>query len=608
MILVPAVGGVAVAEPRVAATLELGALDLLGNDRSAGWWIEASGDDADFGTPVAVEQAIASFLMDGAIAVTQGYDNREMKLKLALYGTTPANLALAEQALMAEVARRNLLTWTPPSKTVAGAAAACVFEVVNSSLSPAFSDLDELNEIAVYTIDIKALPFARSQSVAADFSPPPPTSLPTVEPIDNCSSLTGWSATSSYGSPSLVVENGTLVRAIESYPKGTATQWLRLARFGLSAPLASTPYVRVKLSHLFAGTGPVLVAVQALCNGIAVGQVARDGDYVWFQPPVATLTSFQVIVHAQFPISAGSIFLRVEDISRTSTTSLSSTAGQRQTFRSFAIKGSTRAQGNITITDTSATPVGLGTTLVHTTPNHLSGFQPDLRRRMVPGPATTIDTATVSGVTSNLSTAHSFDIVPPPSSAYVLMARLKHSAMGSYNVTWTASSRVGTNTVGTDQSGVQAVSLTAGVWGVQPVALMVLPTTAISDDVAAGSTVRVTLSGPAGLLLDEAWLFDVANGRLTWVECGTGTATPGGPSSVLAMSAATLTNPVPTIMRGDATALYGAGSSAQSFGAHEFVPPSINVFLVTTGSVQPRVDISYFPSFFSRVVDPDTSP
>ncbi len=595
-------------DPGVDAGLTLGALDLLGRDKSAGWWIEAAGEDADTGNPVPIEQTITSFLLDGSIAVTNGHDNREMSLRLTMCGTSSANLALGEQALMAEVERRNELTWTPPSRTIAGAAAACVFDVVDSWFDHAFSDLNELNEYRVYILKIKALPFARSQSVASDFSPPPPTTTPAVTVVDDCTVTTGWAVTGAAGSyaPPGISASGGQVHGAAGWPPSPLTRWIRLTRTGLSASMTLTPFVRVKLTTTLSTMTASNPQIKALLNGVESLPVAQDGPYYWFRHGASTLTSVALTTYAKAVNTKGIIGLNVDEVARTNTTSLSTTTGQRQTFRSFTIYGSTRAQGNITVTDTSPVPVGLGTALVHTTPHHLSGFQPDLRRRMVPGPVTTIDASVVSGLTSDLSTLHSFDFTPPPQSAYVLMARVKHATTGSYGVAWSASSRVGSTTVGTSQSGSRSVALTAGVWTVHPIAVVVLPTTTTTED-STGATARVTLSGPAGLSLDEAWLFDVDKGRLTWVECGTGTATPGGPSSVLAMSAATLTNPVPSITRGDGTTLYGAGASAQSFGAHEFVPPAINVYLVTTGSVQPRVDIAYYPSFHSHVVDPGTS-
>jgi hypothetical protein len=201
----------------------------------------------------------------------------------------------------------------------------------------------------------------------------------------------------------------------------------------------------------------------------------------------------------------------------------------------------------------------------------------------------TADSATVSGSTSDLSTQHWFDLPANGvlQAGYLLLARVKHASAGTYTITWSARSRMGGADVGEVQSGTRSVTLTAATYSIVTVGLLNLPTTRLGTS----GSVRIGLSGPAGLILDDAWLLDLDHGRLTWVECGT--------SRRLWLDTASVTDPVPSMWRGTAVdrsdALH-AGSDASSWGVHELVPPMINVFTVTTGSTAAVLSLSYYPA------------
>lgn len=130
---------------------------------SANYTVETLADDASWGNPQPVEVAIKSLLQDGSIVATTGHDNREAFLRVRLKSGDGIGLALAEQALNAEVGRLNTLTWTPPD----GFGPPTVFEVVTSSLEHVFDDVDELRLQRTYGLRLVCHPFARSVAETA---------------------------------------------------------------------------------------------------------------------------------------------------------------------------------------------------------------------------------------------------------------------------------------------------------------------------------------------------------------------------------------------------------------------------------------------------------
>src|SRR4030095_16937821 len=112
------------------------------------------------GAPVALEAAVKSWLQDGSIVVTQGYDNREVSLRVRLYGDNLTDLATAEAALFAELGKPNTLTWTPVNGP------ASVFGVVTSSLE--FVENDDAEAVGdpwrTYSLRLVCEAFVRSAS------------------------------------------------------------------------------------------------------------------------------------------------------------------------------------------------------------------------------------------------------------------------------------------------------------------------------------------------------------------------------------------------------------------------------------------------------------
>lgn len=584
--------------------LTFGALNFFGSREDGDpYWFSVAGEDQDFGNPEAMVRAITSFLMDGAIEETDSYGNREMTFKICLEGEDSYALGDGEKAWFNEVRKgRNELVWTPPN-IITGYGEKCVFDVVNAIPFFDFDDLEELRLTRNYRLTIKALPFARSDTLIEIETTPPVATTPVNTLVDNCSALTGWSTLASPGFLGSVALNSTsgVINASVGWPASASYRSLNLVRTGLSESLASTPFVRVKVTvNVSGGMDASSVVVRASFNGQPlINPIAHAGDYYWYAPGVATVTSLNLYHAAKSAKMAGSIGVHVDELHRTDTTSLSTLAGQRQQFVALPVEGSARTQGNLTVKSAAS---ALGQTLVYTN-RDISGFQPDLRRRMLAGPTETTDSSVVSGKTSPLSTSHSFVVQDVPPSGYVLYARVKHASAGAYALSWSADvvpvgspSTPYLGTVG--QTGTTIVDLAAGAWTILPVAKMVLPTSVLAE----GGATRVTLSGPSGVVLDEAWLFDVDNGRLSQADLGSGSPAVGGPYNELRLLAASLDNPAPSaVVSGDGTNLIGAGGMMESLDAHECVPDLMNVFFVTSESVTSFIRASYYDSYFSHV-------
>lgn len=575
-----------------ASALTLGGVDLMGTDHTPGWWIEAQGVDLDLGNPQPIERTILSFLLDGSIVTKDSDDNREMTIRLVVEATNSVNLAAAEAALIAETSRANALTWTPPDNTGDFAGTPCVFDVVTSTPSFQFSDMGELFLKRVYNLTIKALPFARSAAQTTFSNAAPPGTTPVVVSIDTCTATTGWARSGSTGTVSgPTVLSGTIIASwANSTTAANPSATLTLTRTGLSVNMTSGGYVRV--DYASSGDGRTGAQIDSfLLNGGAVTPAARNGDVVWL-PFTGTLNSVAVSTKAAVT-RYGKLGLTVRDVS--SSDIPQDSTGARQRGFSVPVGGSVRTQGSFAIVDAVAS--ALGSVLLYTTSDQNSA-QPPLRAWRSTTVGDTSDTSLVSGFFSDLGTNHIFrvpiDGVSP--GGYLLLARVKHATAATYTLNWQArtTNDTGGTILDTGQAGSAAVALQAATWTVATVGRMVLPTTR------AGSTcfVRIDLSSSSGVQLDEAWLFNLDTGQLTWVEV------PGPNTNRMFIDAPSLDSPVPVLTIGantDRSDAFHPGTAVKSFGQHRLNPPSTNGFLVTSGSVAAALSLSYYSRWHTHV-------
>jgi hypothetical protein len=542
-----------------------------------------------FGSPELVKQILQQQLQDGEIVTSVRASNRELELTFMIRSSDLGACALAEADLIREATKaQNTIIFDPGD----GKAPPTVFDTFPADVVHDREDVKDTLGIRDFVLTIPALPYARSKTLVTTSVPAPPPSIITTE-IDDCTSTTGWAVTGSVISPTVSTSSGAV---IASSPGSNPTPWwVMLTRSGLSVDISALPYLKVEVfAKNLNGTYEFFI------NGSSTPAtvIAVDGQtYTLDADAITTLTDVAVKISYGIPnTSAFGELLRVLDISATNATTGGTTG--RENARQIPVAGSARTQASLHLVDPDD---ALGSVLVYTTTD-LTANNPPLRQWQTVGPSPVSDPSTVSGSTSDLATAHKFDLpaagVTP--GGYLLLARVKATATGDKTISWVARSRMGTTDISEAQAGSRLVALTADTWTIVTVGLMNLPPTQVGPD----GKIRIELTtDPVSLTLDEAWLFNLDTGRLSWVECGDGTPATGGPSNRLWLDTASAPDPKPSIWRGteeNRSDSIHAGPDTESWGAHEFVPSAISVFTVTTFSTAAELLLEYFPRWHSH--------
>lgn len=593
-----------------------GSLNLFGTDADITnlgykFTVQAS-DDADFGNPVPIEQAVISWLQDGAIVALQGYDNREMYLRVSVDANDGVGLAQGEQALMLETGKTNTLTYKPADS----AAAPTVFDVVMSYLELVTDGSYEKSQTRTYGLRIKALPTTRSATLAT-VTKAAPSGTQTITSIDTCSSTTNWTQTVQVGagSPATTAAissgGGTAVAAQAFTLSATAVTRLAINRTSLSASMTSTPYLRVDLSTMLnsANWASGTIDVAFKLNGTAAPVAIQVGTIYWFDASALSITTLTTFEAAGVVIGAGSggnFQVFVNDLSRSNV--LGDQGTGKALTRTLPVAGSARTQGNLAIADASNS---LGTVLVYTYPS-APGIIPPPMRPYLTGGTTTADATAVSGSNTTMDfPGLTFDIpvTALQPGGHIIVARVKHASAGARTLNWDASTKQGSTFTSTlDQSGQTAFTSFAGVWQLVTAAPLVLPSVKLGTS----GKVSIELTGSTGLLLDDAWVMNIETGHITIVECGTASPSVGGSANRLWLDAPSVATPSPGVYLGfasDRSDSFFAGQTLSnnkgymsSLGNHEFVPPAMNVFTVTTNSTASSVSLSHYPRYMTHVV------
>lgn len=585
-------------DPRPELTFgNLALTDPDGALNGQGFTIEAMAEGTEWGNPQPVIVAIKSLLQDGSLVQKIGDDNREgATLRVTITAGNSAALALGEAALVAEVGRRNTLTWTPPD----GWGPATVFDVVMSSLSFSFDDLDELLLQRVYVVKLTCAPFGRSvESVQVTAIASAPAS-PVLTPMDNGSSTAGWA-----GSPGAVTTDGNRVRTAQSGVLSTAAVTLSLTKtFGSAQSMAGTPYLTVDFKTDALGTPTITV----VADGIALTQVAAQpspaGYKRWtYACPAASIT--KVKVAAAWPSQSGrpavvTRQLLVDTIIKSDQVPTAGTLKQRSGV--IPVAGSVRTVGSLAIEHETS---GLGAVAVYTFADDGSSYQPPLRGFRASGGTPSADPTAMSGVTDSLDTLLTFSIPVGflPAGGYVLMARMKCDVT-DYGVNWSVASKLNGTVLQTISGSQPFFGLSVNTFRMQALASLVLPIVAMSED--SGGTVELTLqsANPSGdtITLDEAWLFNLDLGSVTIVSCGAGTPAAGSVANRLWIDQPSIDTPLPRLWIGtvDDRSDSWAPGTVDAWGVHSLDPPSVNVFVATAGADGCEVSLTHHPRWHTH--------
>lgn len=565
------------------------------------------GEGADLGNPVPVVVAMERMLQDGAVASTLRNDNRTQRFFVTVKGADGIALAENERALVLETGKRNTLSWTPPD----GYAPTTVFDVQTSWLDNSFDDLGELRGERVYGLTITALPFGRSvDPVLADA-----VFDGTSTVVDGMNAATGWTATAPGGAAlTLSVDTTTFatatgsLTATKSYtPPNTSTlhvdemQFHRAASFAMSGAEYLTLQVRtqyatqqVLLDYTKAGVRTInaeLISSESMPAGFTRYKW-RVGDGT-----VSDLT-FRVRQYMESETPPASMQAWADDLARVT----ASGASTKQSLRLLPVTGSARTPGSLQISHATS---ALGQTLVFTCPDKGDGYRPDLRRWRTSGPAVTSDATTVSGSVETIeSTTPTVTVLTAPArmlaeDAYWLMVRAKRTsgAGGLLADVRTKLNGVTLSTVALAASGMTTA------YKNHLLGSAYLPGVALPPGSAATVEITLRTDGVANIQFDEAWLFR-ADGVLTEVDCGSAAPSAGGSSNRLWLDTASVERPTPAVWVGVAAdrtdARYAGPVLSGGLSQHEFTPPTMEVFVVTSNAVGPTVTLQHHPRWHTN--------
>lgn len=581
-----------------SAGLTLGALNLLGGGSSL-YRVKTMSDGTDWGNGEPIETVLASLLQDGAVVITQGYNNREATIRVRVESRpgSGGDLADAEAGLVAELNKPNLLTWTPPDGSPA-----TVYEVLTSNLLHTLNDAAELNGFRYYNIRLVCLPYARSvdevitPAIGTGVDPP----APTVTSIDACTSTTGWARGGFATSGPTVVTGAIQVAASLTLSPGQR-RTLSAIRSGLSTSMAGSPYLRVQVTELTSGS-IAASGISFQVNGVAVPVAVVSGAFYYLDCTGLTINSVTVLgewTNAPVP-GTGTATLRVDDISSVDT--LPSLGSSRQLVRSLAVKGTARTQATLTLEHpTSALGDGV---IAYVYDDDGSNYVPSMRARRAGGAGSvSIDAARVSGGSEPLATPPFFDFPYSdlPVGPYGLMLLVKATTnAGAKTITWTAQTRINGVDQGNPLTGtVTTPALSNSTYTLVPIGRGDLRTM----KVAANSTavVRITLTG-ADVTLDEGWVFNTRIGQLIVANCGTAAPSAGGTSNRLFIKPATIFED-PTVLRGfsadQSDAVY-AGAGIGSWMQPNIDPPSVKLLTVTPNALNAAASIRHYPRWYGH--------
>ena len=583
--------------------LLLGSLDLLGrDDLYDGYKIEMLGDESSWGNPAAVEVALKSLLQDGSIVVTQGYDNREVTFRVEVNASDGLALAQAEAALVGEVGKRNTLTYTP----VAELGPATVFDVITSSLEHVANDFDENRLVRTYGLRLVCEPFGRSVDevvVPAVFAAPPVT--PTTVTVADGTTAANWNG---YYSTTTVTSDGSVVSTNQDdlmglrYVPTTSADMSVTDMFYVDWKIQSTAgsaYVRHFNAHLTTTQGDY--DLQPLATAVAP---LTGFTRTYYQSPVTSIVAFKFDAYAMKADGtyAKNLTLKIDGITRTNVAPASGTA--RQQYGTIEVAGSARTQASLAIEYGGA--VALDDTIVYTWPDDGSGYLPPLRPYWVSGSSVVVDSTLVSGGKNLLDTAQVFDIpvAKVPNGSYLLVVRVNTTSSGTQSIDWTATGRMGGSDVGPTVSGSTLINFaSAGPWQYVVLGRISLPPAELGQSGSVRITIVADDAARSDIYLDEGWLFNTSIGALTVVDCKQGAPAAGGPSNRLWIDSATLDHPLPGVYRGyssDRSDSVHAASDALSWAIHNFEPPSVNIFVVTTGVLNASASARFYPRWFTH--------
>lgn len=474
--------------------------------------IEACDEGTTWGAPVPVDTAVERWKTDGAIAETQGYDNRQIAFNVIISADTPDALDAGEHALARRMGRACLLRWTPTQGE--DDATSTDFEVWTWNFTHAFSSIDERHTQRMYAITMTAKPYARSTELVVDAALPLPGS-PTTTEVDTCASTSGWA-----GAPTAVTTSGGAVKVTVTVPP---TNYGRVAahltRTGPISGLDATPILALDLavSNAQTSTWGDTTVWSVSADGVPLTKVGQVGSVQYWKVPAGTASLSVLKIDASItPTStATTVTMSIADVSKTDT--VGGIGSRKQLTRSLDVVGSVPTSGSIKIASPNST--GLKTVLLYTGADNGLGFNPGLRQYRTLGNAPSAQADAVSGYRESLTAGPITCTIPAnvvPEATYAVVARVYASAA----TTTTITGSIGTGSA--TQAGALGATVSWAGAGYQWVVLgsVDFPLLAMPAESLVSSSVVLQASGGTGVALDECYLLDITHGECSAVDCG----------------------------------------------------------------------------------------
>jgi hypothetical protein len=551
--------------------------------------IMAQDSEASWDSPQPVDVAVQRWMADGAVASTQGYENRTPTFKVIVSGYTSAGLAAGEKALARRGGAPCLLKWVPPEG--APDAPASIFEVWTWHLEHAYDGGGELRLARTYTITATAKPWARSKDLTVVVASPTVTA-PTVTSIDNCSSIAnGWT-----GYPTAITASGGAVRVSRAE--------------SLLPTDGGVKYTNRQMTRTWAVTGmgalPYLVLDITVTGGTVIGgyavkvdsspfltEVAVIGTQHYYALPTGT-TGWSVLNINAFSIAyyqSTTVAMVLADVSATN--AIGGIGSNMQLMRSVKVGGSVPTAGSVKIASPDTTP--LGTVLLYTGKDTGSGYTPTQRRNRTTGNTVTVDAAAVSGNHEALVTtgtpAGTITFVTPAAQysegTYAVVGRFFATSTTTLTATVTAAigSPAEASCVGTATWG------TANTWVWATLGHLQLPTRVVPPESTANLTITLAGTGAGTITFDELYLLDITHGAVSIVNTAQTRLWLDAPDANPVLNRPAV---IHDITDDRSTSVGVPPASITALGSHEFDPDKSVVLAVTDGVGNALVSVSAY--------------
>jgi hypothetical protein len=238
---------------------------LIGHDGAYVGRVDSDDTDPDFGSPVPITQAIVNALLDGAVIVGDGTDNRELALPLVVDSDDPDTRAATVERLALAVARPFTLIWTP-----AGSTKPVVFDCFRAHVEVDWNSIRAGQGAQQITVTIPAFPYARSLELLT------PTAGGAVNPLVIDEFDTAARITAS--NPAMLLEGSFFVSGAGALKQvAGATMWTQTP----AAPLNLGAFGVIEVLWAYAlgasGSAPAFTRVRLRLDNLADG----SGNHAW---------------------------------------------------------------------------------------------------------------------------------------------------------------------------------------------------------------------------------------------------------------------------------------------------------------------------------------